>query len=166
MAAVLLGAALRDRGVKNVRVLSAGVLAAGAPAAERAQDVVPGLDEHISRQLTSSVVHDADLIVCMERSHVREVTVLNPGAFARTFTLKELVRIAPPRASDESIRAWVRSMGAERVPSQYLGDNDKDDLADPMGGPHRAFEDTAAELRLLIESFVDLAWPRATAVVG
>jgi protein-tyrosine-phosphatase len=113
--------------------------------------------------VTAPLVRFADLVIGMGRSHVREVAVLVPEAFSRSFTLKELVRIASPRGGDESLGAWVERVGTGRRPSQLAGNAYDDSIADPMGGPLSMFEATAAELRWLINELVDLAWPRASA---
>src|SRR3546814_13095724 len=77
----------------------------------------------------------------MAREHVREVAVLDPGALARTFTLKELVRagaaIGHP-LPDEALDAWLRRAGAGR-PKDLLGGvgpDDSYDIEDSVGrGP-------------------------------
>src|SRR5262249_58128202 len=92
---------------------------------------------------------DADLVIGMERSHVRRVATLDPAAWERTFTLKELVRRGEhigPRLVDESGAAWVASAHRGRTREELLGADDVDNLADPMGRPQKAFDQAAAEL--------------------
>jgi hypothetical protein len=40
-----------------------------------------------------------------------------------------------------------------------LGDNDEDDVADPVGGPQRGYTETAAILSGLLDQLVGLCWP-------
>jgi protein-tyrosine phosphatase len=166
MAAALLDAAAVARGVTGLEIGSAGVMPGGMPAAEGARAVLDGLEDHVSHQITAPLVRYADLVIGMSRSHVREVTVLAPEAFTRTLTLKELVRIAPPRSREDHLDAWVQRAGAGRRLSELTGSADEDDIADPIGGPLSGFEATAAELRPLIDQLVDLAWPQAAAVAS
>lgn len=163
MAAALLRARLRDRGADGVVVSSAGLLAGGAPATADARRAVPGLDDHVSRRLDAGLVQRADLVVAMGRQHLREAAVLAPDAFGRTFTLKELVRAAEragPRPGHVDVRDWLAALGSGRRPGDYLGDDDADDVADPIGRPLAEYEATARELDDLLARFVALAWPR------
>ena len=72
-----------------------------------------GLDitGHRSRRITPDLLAGPDLIVGMAREHVREAVVLRPELYARTFTLKELVRrgseVGRP-ARREPIDDWLR----------------------------------------------------------
>ena len=51
-------------------------------------------EDHRAQQLTLQHVEDADLIVAMERQHRSAAVQLSPRALRRTFTLRELARIA------------------------------------------------------------------------
>ena len=51
-------------------------------------------EAHRAQQLTLQHVEDADLILAMEREHRSEAVRLSPRALRRTFTLRELARIA------------------------------------------------------------------------
>lgn len=160
MAAALLRARVPD----GVTVSSAGLLPGGAPATADARRVVDGLDDHVSRQLDTSLVDGTDLVVGMARSHVREVAVRSPGAFTRTFTLRELVRRASAvgaRRVDagETFDAWLARVGAGRRVADLVGDDALDDVADPIGQPLAVYRTTAAELDDLLSRVVALAWP-------
>lgn len=79
------------------------------------QDIARGLGAespaaHRAQQITLAHVEDADLILAMEREHRSEVVRLSPRALRRTFTLRELARIA------------------DLVPDQDLVFEDQDDL--------------------------------------
>ena len=50
------------------------------------------VSEHRSRRLEAGTMVNVDLVIGMERKHVREAVVLRPEAWPRSFTLRELVR--------------------------------------------------------------------------
>jgi protein-tyrosine phosphatase len=152
MAAALLARRLDGVGLKAT-VSSAGLLFDGRPVTDYGRAVMAdrGIDTsgHRSRRITQDLLEAADLVVGMERSHVREAVALVPGALPRTFTLKEIVRRgeeAGGRAPDEPLDAWLARLGSGRRPSDLLGDSDADDVADPIGGPRRSYQRTAEEL--------------------
>ena len=157
---------LRDRleglGVE-ARIQSAGVLDSGSPAAPEAVAALRarGIDisAHRSRRLSAPLVVGADLIVAMARQHVREVVEIEPGAWARSFTLKELVRrggLAGPWARGQSLEEWLAKLAADRTYSEMLGTSSSDDITDPIGGPRSRYEATAAELAELVASLAVL----------
>ena len=147
-------------------VRSAGLLESGQPAAPgtlRALQLA-GIDgsAHISQRLTADFAEKADVVLGMERRHVREVALLTPAAFPRTFTLKELVRRgeqAGARSPDESIPQWLQRLQGGRTPRDLLGHDDADDVADPYGGDDDGYERTLRELDVLVNRAVDLMWP-------
>src|SRR6266545_3404456 len=121
------------------------------------------LSGHRSRRLGRDDVERADLILTMEHHHVGEVTLLDPAAWARTFTLKEIVRrsaAAGPRPPDEPLDRWLARVGAGRTRLELVGAW-RDDVADPAGGSLFEVERTVDELDDLTARLVDLAWPRA-----
>ena len=149
----------------NVEVSSAGLLEGGQPASTHAVDVVlargADLTAHRSRQLTADIVGPCDLILAMERRHLRAAAVLAPGAFLRTFTLREFVRRGlahGARRRDETMEAWLGRLNTDRAPEQLLADNLVDDVADPVGGPRSEFEKAADELDLLVRGVKMLVW--------
>src|SRR3954454_326776 len=113
MAEALLRRRLDERALE-VTVSSAGLLYDGEPATGTGVDTMAawGLDisDHRSRLMTPAMLDGADLVVGMARQHVREAVVLGSGVYARTFTLKELVRRGygiGARTTDESIADWL-----------------------------------------------------------
>ena len=90
MAEVLLRERLRAAGVAAT-VSSAGTWRAGEPASGGSLRAMQArgmdLSDHRSRLLDRDAVDGADLVVGMAREHVREVAVLVPELFGRTFTL-------------------------------------------------------------------------------
>ena len=153
----------------SVQVASAGILPGGLPLPTETQDALRGLgydrsDLHSyrSRQFTDGLVVGADLVIGLAREHLREVTVRVPQAWDRTFTLKELVRrgeAAGRREPDEALSTWLAKVGANRNRQDLLGSSDTDDVADPIGGPPSAFEQTATEIRGLCLALTNAIWP-------
>lgn len=165
MAAVMLGDLLTQAGV-SARVRSAGFLTEDRPASEHGVTLMRkrGLDlgEHRSQRLTAEHLDTADLVLCMERAHVREAAVLAPGAFARTFTLPELARTARavgPRREDETVQQWIDRVGAGRRPADLVADRPDDEVADPYGGTKRQYRRTAEELDALLRTVVEHLYP-------
>jgi protein-tyrosine phosphatase len=165
----LAAAALRSRLARRdpaVTVASAGLGAEGFPATPPTVDAARALGfdlgQHRSRQVDASLVQAADVIVGMERRHVREVVVLDQGAWSRAFTLKELVRRASEvgaRGSDESLAEWLERVNLGRRPTDLLGQSRDDDVADPTTDPLADYDAMAREVDDLVAELVDLAWP-------
>ena len=167
MAEALLRERLREHGV-DVTVSSAGLSFDGREATREAIDAGAAYDvdlsSHRSRIMTADLIAGADLVVAMERMHAREATVLADGAFAKTFTLKELVRrgrAAGPRARDETLAEWLGRVGRDRRPMDLMGESRDDDVADPYMSAPKVYAACIAELDQLVRQLVDLAWPRA-----
>lgn len=161
----MLGDLLAGAGA-SARVRSAGFLTEGRPASEHGVTLMRrrGLDleEHRSQRLTAEHLETADLVLCMERAHVREVAVLDPGAFARTFTLPELAREARavgPRREHETVGEWIGRVGAGRRPADLVADRPEDEVADPYGGTKRQYRRTAEELDALLRTVVEHLYP-------
>lgn len=164
MAEGILRRLLADAGIAAT-VDSAGLLEGGSPATPHAVEVLreAGVDisGHRSRRL-----HDlddlaaADLVIAMERRHLQEAVVLEPGVRGRSFTLPELARraaAAPPRAAATPLRDWAESLSAGREVADLLGTADAVD--DPIGSSKRRYQETATLLRDLLQQVVDRAWP-------
>ena len=79
----------------------------------------------------------SDLIVGMAREHVREAACSFPTAYARTFTLKELVRRGRrgrrARGDDEPFESGSPASTTAATPLMHLGASPDDDVADPIG---------------------------------
>jgi protein-tyrosine phosphatase len=162
MAAALLTRRLDEASVP-ARVGSAGLLPGGRPAWPEAEAVMAerGIDisAHQSCRLDRSHVAGADLVLGMTREHLREAVVLDPLAYDRAFTLKELARRGgvEPR-SRRSLHAWLATLSASREVDELLGADPADDVDDPIGGPISAFRDTADELDALVGRIVRAGW--------
>jgi len=165
MAQALLTARLAARGVA-VPVASAGLLGDGRPPPPEVVSVMAarGLDVtgHRSRAVTADDLAAADLILGLTREHVRHAAVLEPDAWPRVFTLRELLRRgrqAGPRAPGEPLGHWLTRAADGRRRADLLGSHPADDVADPAGGPLREYRATADTLERLARDLVELGWP-------
>lgn len=164
MAEALLRARLGDRAA-DVGVGSIGQLFDGRSAEKGAIKAMAdrGIDlsTHRSRKQTPAMIADASVILAMEKAHVRDLSVLAPGTFQRTFTLPEFVRLveAEPPRTDRDLRRWVERLGAEREHLGYLSSDGADEIADPMGRSNRVFRSCAHELEAYVDRLADRIWP-------
>jgi protein-tyrosine phosphatase len=139
---------------------AAGLLDDGALLALEGRGV--DLRLHQSRRLDAAMVTPATLVLGLEREHVREAVLLDPSAWPRTFTLKEIVRRGEAvgfRAPGESIEDWIARAHADRTQRDLLGSDPVDDVTDPYGGPPGGYEDAAEEIDDLVTRLVRLIWP-------
>jgi len=165
MAEAMLRQRLDERGVP-AEITSAGFVTEDRPASPPAVALLSGrgmdLRPHRSQRVTVDHLGDPDLIVCMERMHVREIAVLDRDAFERTFTLPDLARRAEahgPRRADEGVRDWFRRIGSGRRPTDVLGVAPEDEVPDPYGRPVAAYRRTAETLDELLDVVVSHLFP-------
>jgi protein-tyrosine phosphatase len=148
-----------------VAVRSAGLLQEGAPPSPGAIAALASygleISGHRSHRVTVADLNWADLVLGMTREHVRDAVVTVPDTWPRAFTLKELVRrgeeIGPAKPA-EPLADWLDRVHEGRERAALLGDSPADDVADPMGGPPRAYADTAALLDELTDRLAGLCW--------
>jgi protein-tyrosine phosphatase len=136
-----------DRSARLWTVRSAGTITTGARTDRWtlvvASDAGLDISRHIPRRLDETVLatDGADLILAMTREHLRHVVALDPGAWPRTFTLKQLARRAAGSsadgAGDESFSTWRERMSDGRPASELMVPDDIDDIADPYGRSRR-----------------------------
>ena len=120
------------------------------------------MNSYESRLLHVDDVRAADLVIGLAREHVRHVVVLEPDAWNRTFTLKELVRRGDeigPRRSGQSLPHWLEAVSAGRTRTELLGSSSLDDVDDPAGAPASVVRDVAREIRSSVRRLLDLVWP-------
>lgn len=165
MAEAMLRQRLDERGVP-AEISSAGFVTEDRPASPPAVELLAGrgldLAAHRSQRVTVDHLDAPDLILCMERMHVREIAVLDRDAFARTFTLPELARRAQASGSrrpGEGVRDWLGRIGADRRPAQILGVGPEDEVPDPYGRPAAAYRRTAETLDELLDVVVTHLFP-------
>ena len=119
--------ALCRRYLPNIETLSAGVGAApGLPASIGAIEAMQrrglNLDHHRSRPLSSYLLADADLVLCMSNSHKQLILQALPGeCIGKVFTLAEYV------------------------------DEPDQEIADPFGGNQEVYEACAQQIEELIK---------------
>jgi protein-tyrosine phosphatase len=166
LAAAMLRARLFSRAVDET-VESAGLGESGYPATSPTIEVAAragyDLSDHRSTRIAADQIARADLVLGMERRHVREAVALHPGAWPRAFTLRELVRrgdAVGPRARHEDLASWLGRVHAGRRPTDMLGAGRDDDVADPTGDPLADYDSTARALDDLVTRVVALGWPR------
>jgi protein-tyrosine phosphatase len=162
--AILIG--LLERREVDAEVLSAGTQASGQPMDPVAMDAVardgPEMREHLSRPIRPLLLQGADLVIAMEREHVREIVVNTPNAWEKTFTFKELVRRGEkvgPKFPGEAVVDWLGRAGRDRDRQDLLGASHDDDIEDPIGMQASAIDHTADVIRALCTRLVDLLAP-------
>jgi protein-tyrosine phosphatase len=167
MAAALLRRRLAALGV-TVPVRSAGTTSSGDPPHPEVISVMAsyGIEivSHRSRIASAADLASARLVLAMARDNLRHAAITEPGAWPRAFTLKELVRRGEqigPRHADEPLSSWLLRVHAGRDRTLLLGDSLDDDVADPAGGPLRAYADTAELLDRLVKKLAGLGWAQA-----
>lgn len=167
MAAALLARRLAALGV-TAPVRSAGMISSGDPPHPEVISVMAsyGIEilSHRSRIVCAADLAPASLVLAMARDNLRHAAITEPGAWPRAFTLKELVRRGEqigPRPLGEPLSRWLSRVHAGRERTSLLGDSLDDDVADPAGGPLRAYADTAALLDDLVERLTGLGWAQA-----
>lgn len=97
MAEAILRDRLREGGIRDVRVSSAGTFAPEGKAST--SDAVLVMREleldvsgHRARLLTASQIHEADLVLTMEEAHKRFIARTVPEAMEKVFTLRQFGR--------------------------------------------------------------------------
>lgn len=165
MAEAIATAQLEALGVPAI-VRSCGVMEGGVEPASGAVKALKsrGLDisAHLSSRLDPDTLGSADLVLTMERRHLTEIAALDLDALTRSFTLKELARLAPevgPRPSGTSIRAWIEQAARFREPTSVLSYETGSDIKDPMGGSQRSFNRSADEITALLAAIWSLLFP-------
>ena len=142
MATALARAWLDERDVTGLEIDSAGTMlgADGRPASDGALMEMDrrgmDLDDHVSRPVVDEMVDHADLILTMERSHVRALVNMQPDAYPRTYTLLEFARRVAgvePRRSDQAMSDWLEDVHTGRTARELLGASPDDDIDDPIG---------------------------------
>jgi protein-tyrosine phosphatase len=146
-------------------ISSAGTMAMADEAATREGITVAaehGLDlsGHAARLLEPPHLRDADLILGMATDHLEPILDADPSARARTFTLKELVKIleglpAPPAGAGPSSLVDRIAAADDRRRQEGSVRDPGQDVADPMGRSVDTYRAVARELALLCDRSVD-----------
>jgi protein-tyrosine phosphatase len=97
---------------------------------------------HQARKLHGAMLEDADLIVCMAGEHRAAIVAAMPDLEAKTFTLKELVRLLERSNARGPLEARVAAAaGARNGSSPRI-----EDVRDPLGDPMEGYREVAGEL--------------------
>ena len=155
MVAALLESHLHTLGV-TVQLHSAGTAASDQPAIDRAVRLLADhglhVGRHRSRPIVADVVAAADLIVTAEQQHVVAIAGQWPAAFARTFTLPELVARSQTvgRRNGRPMPEWLRAIGEGRAAAfDYLDATDIPEVADPTGQSPAVWDESFARIDAL-----------------
>jgi protein-tyrosine phosphatase len=151
----------------GVTVTSAGTQAVvGAPIAPimarlLADDGVPA-DDFVARQLTATMIREADLVLPLTRSHRGDVVRVAPVAVRRSFTLRELARLLrtlDPGSIAGSTPAERLAEAVRVAPGRrhLAGDAALDDVVDPWGRDGAVYERAYGELRPAVDTLVAVA---------
>jgi protein-tyrosine phosphatase len=153
-------------GPYDVTVESAGTMGtvSKVPAELEEEGAAFGLDlsAHVPRKMTPDTIARADMIIGMERAHLREIVLVNPPSFFKAFTLREIVRRGREngqRRRHQPLAEWIEQLGAGRRHVELLGDSSVDDIPDPMGGTSEEFRSMLMELATLTRTLHSFAWP-------
>lgn len=165
-AEMFLNQRLSQAGPLNVAVESAGTSGTSmkVPPDLQLEGSAYGLDlnSHVPRRLESQMVAQADIVIGMERAHLREIVLASPESFTKAFTLREIVRRgreSGQRHLHEPLTDWLEQIGAGRRHVDLIGDRSEDDISDPMGGTIDDFRDMLSELATLTRILHSLVWP-------
>jgi low molecular weight protein-tyrosine phosphatase len=123
-------------------------------AAEHGTDIAG----HLARELRPQHVADASVVITMAGEHRPLVIALDPDAAAKTFTLKELVRILEhlppsPDAEPQGLPARVEEADAARR-GGFTGNLHDEDIADPLGMPLSSYRAIAWEIGSWVDRLV------------
>ncbi|MGP0029945.1 MAG: hypothetical protein ACLPVF_05510 [Acidimicrobiales bacterium] len=165
MAQAMTNVRARERGL-DVTAESAGIAESGLPISAKALAALGPMQHEVSDHRSQPILEErfveSDLILGMERLHVREVAVISPPTWERTFTLKEFLRrgehIGPP-GPEQRLGEWLALVGHDRRRQDLLGSSPDDDVDDPVEMSAAEVRMVAKELRGLIERLLDLLGP-------
>ena len=168
LAEQLLAARLATAGI-DASVSSAGTAALvgqGMPQEASALSLRYGgvPDLHVARQLTESLIDDADLVLTASREHRAAVASLVPRSARRAYTLAEFARIAEFLESSSEgaeslasvaspldvIDAISMNRGFAAPPAQPADD----DIIDPYGRPAEIYEESARVIDAAVTAVV------------
>lgn len=120
-----------------------------------------GLDgsAHRARQLTPSIVREADLVLAMSREHRKAVVELTPAATRRTFTVRELARVAEfvgtagdavadaGNTPEDRMRAAVLLAAVQRGLAPQPDDPAELDVIDPYRRSDETYRESFGQIR-------------------
>jgi protein-tyrosine-phosphatase len=157
---------LSEAGQADVTVESAGTMGTTSklPVELEQEGATYGLDlsDHVPNTIDPDSISRADIVLGMERAHLREIVLAHPHSFTKAFTLREIVRRGREhghRRRHQAIIEWLEQLGEGRRHIDLLGASPLDDISDPMGGTSEEYRNMLMELATLTRAFHSLAWP-------
>lgn len=115
----------------------------------------------VARELLPEHLAVADLVLTGSAEQRHQVTLLDPHAVARAFTMREFARVARgldvtglPTAAPARARELVARIAARR--EQLHAGPVEDDIADPYGAPLHVFRLCADQISDCLDAFVGL----------
>lgn len=168
MAEAFLRRALAERNIAAT-VSSSGLMASGRPAPDDVISVMTshGMDlrPHVSRQIDEQIIHDADLILGMERRHLTEIVGINADSYARVFTLPEFIhRVEMLEHDPRDLHEALAMIAQTRTRRDVLRVTIDQEVPDPMGKSTKTFERVAQEIQGMVNEMVQHLWPLAEPV--
>ena len=173
IAEAILRSTLRERlGESAPSVASAGTSGWAGSLAEEGSIVAAAergfeLSAHRGRRLHERDLSDAALVIAMSSEHRDHIEDLHPRAAARTFTLKELVRLLERLPSREHRSTGERAVDPHATLRDLVGRADErrragdfgnpadEGIIDPLGMPLATYRAVAAELEEWCVRLVD-----------
>jgi protein-tyrosine phosphatase len=169
LTAQLLAIALRDE--SQISVVSAGTNAVEDqsmpdPAQAIARELgVRDPETHLSRSLTPSHLHEANLVIALSRTHRRKIVQMYPKVARRTFTLREFARLvkgvdvreltavdALPAADVVGrLCEWVEIAASRRGTVVRPDSPDDDDVVDPYRREESVYRRSASQIVSAVE---------------
>ncbi|MDQ4108052.1 MAG: hypothetical protein M3138_04490 [Actinomycetota bacterium] len=107
-----------------------------------AQERGVDIHAHLARKLRGEMLEDADLIVCMAAEHRKAIVGAMPDLDAKTFTIKELVRLLESSPPEGTFQARIAAAAAARNGSSPRAE----DVRDPLGDTIEGYRQVADEL--------------------
>ncbi|MBU0502835.1 MAG: L-threonylcarbamoyladenylate synthase [Candidatus Omnitrophota bacterium] len=135
MAQAIFEKKLKDKGIKDVEVLSAGtMLFGGLGATLEVKELLAeeGMDvsKHISQKVTRDMLNKSDIILVMEHFHEERILQLDPQVKNRLFLLKEFAKAG--------------------------ADDNNMDISDPIGKPKEFYVRTMDTIKQAIERISEI----------
>ena len=135
-----------------ITTLSAGIVEGGEPPTSNTVRLLGAREidvaDHLSAAISDTSVGGADLIITAEQDHVVSIAGRWPTAFARTFTLPELVargQAAGP-VGNRSIGSWLADINHGRLHGLDYLDAPVGEIDDPTGKAPSVWADAFARI--------------------
>lgn len=116
-----------------------------------------------SRAMSGKVLQSADLVLAVTHAHLSWVMTLAPSASRRSFVMGQFATLLDHANGSASTPQELIELatGARATIQPY--DPALDDLADPIGGDERVFEQCADRIEVMLASITRLIAPGASA---